>query len=185
LRAKDEFPGVILVIDMKKGFTGIDIRAWYEKYVPMVFRRCKKMLRNEEDAADAVQDVFERLLKAEKRLCEQFPSSLLYTIATNICLNKLRWKKRRKETDRGGDPGELSLFADDKGYGEVEAKMIMDAILKNESELTRTICFMYYADDMTLKEIGEAMGFSVSGVRKRLLAFKARARIKLGGKTDE
>jgi len=55
----------------------------------------------------------------------------------------------------------------------------LEDILKYESETDRAICFMYHADDMTLKEIGDAVGLSVSGVRKRLEAFKSRARIKL------
>jgi DNA-directed RNA polymerase specialized sigma24 family protein len=40
---------------------------------------------------------------------------------------------------------------------------------------------MYHADGMTLREIGEAVGMSVSGVRKRLVSFQARAKIRLGG----
>jgi RNA polymerase sigma-70 factor (ECF subfamily) len=65
----------------------------------------------------------------------------------------------------------------DSGYDEVDAKLIMEAILKTESESNRAICFMYHADGMTLKEIGEAVGLSISGVRKRLMAFESRARI--------
>jgi RNA polymerase sigma-70 factor (ECF subfamily) len=159
---------------------GIDVRACYEKYFPMVFRRCRQMLGSEDDALDAVQDVFVKLLRAKKNLHGRFLSSLLYTIATNTCLNRIRGKKRRREL--GVEDFEaLSLFQDDTGYGEVEARIIMEGILKNESELTRTVCFMYHADGMTLKEIGGAVGMSISGVRKRLTSFRTRARIQLGG----
>jgi RNA polymerase sigma-70 factor (ECF subfamily) len=158
---------------------GIDVKACYEKYFPMVFRRCRQMLGNEDDALDAVHDVFIRLLRAEKSLHGRFPSSLLYTIATNICLNRIRGKKRRPEV--AVDFEALSLFRDDGRYGEVEARLIMEGILKHETALTRTICFMYHADGMTLKEIGEAVGMSISGVRKRLVSFNARAKIRLGG----
>jgi RNA polymerase sigma-70 factor (ECF subfamily) len=138
------------------------------------------MLGDEDDALDAVHDVFIRLLRAEKSLHGRFPSSLLYTIATNTCLNRIRWKKRRREV--GVEDFEaLSLFRDDRRYGEVEARLVMDSILKNETALTRTICFMYHADGMTLKEIGEAVDMSISGVRKRLISFQAKAKIRLGG----
>jgi RNA polymerase sigma-70 factor (ECF subfamily) len=134
------------------------------------------MLGNEEEALDAAQDVFVKLLGAEKRLRGRFPSSLLYTIATNTCLNRIRWKKRHGEIF-AGDSGILDIFSQEPGHDRVEAKMVMDGILKSESESTRTICFMYYADDMTLREIGEALGMSTSGVRKRIGAFNVRARI--------
>jgi RNA polymerase sigma-70 factor (ECF subfamily) len=155
----------------------IDIGAYYEKYLPMVLRRCRRMLGNEEEALDAAQDVFVKLLGAEKRLRGRFPSSLLYTIATNTCLNRIRWKKRHGEIF-AGDSGILELYGQEPGHDRVEAKMVMEGILKTESESTRAICFMYYADDMTLREIGEALRMSASGVRKRISAFNARARIR-------
>ena len=36
----------------------IDIDALYRQYAPMVFRRCRSMLKNEERAQDAMQDTF-------------------------------------------------------------------------------------------------------------------------------
>ena len=158
----------------------IDITAWYEKYGPMVIRRCRKILGNEDDALDAVQDVFVNLLRAEPKLHGSFPSSLLYTMATNICLNRLRKKKREIPRDFS-DEAENPLSRADEGFDQVEAELAMEAILKDESEMNRSICFMYYADGMTLKEIGEAVDLSIAGVRKRLETFKGRARLKLEG----
>jgi len=157
----------------------IDIEACYKKYAPMVFRRCSSLLKNDDEALDAAQDVFVNLLRYRKRLNGQFLSSLLYTIATNVCLNRLR-RQKFTAVNCGND---LTMFssADDPQFEQVENSMLMDAILQNESESTRAICFMYHADGMTLREIGEALGLSISGVRKRLLAFSARAKIKLEG----
>jgi len=161
----------------------IDIAAWYEKYGPMVIRRCRALLRNDEEAMDAVQDVFVNLLRTEGRLRDSFPSSLLYTIATNVCLNRLRSKKREAGETRfspGFDAEGEAFGAVSGDYDQVEAELLVEAILEDESEKVRTICFMYHADGMTLREIGEAVGLSISGVRKRLEAFKKRARLKLG-----
>ena len=155
----------------------IDVAAWYEKYGPMVIRRCRKILGNGEDALDAVHDVFINLLKGETRLHGQYPSSLLYTMATNVCLNRLRKKKRESLMDFSGE-GEALFFSADEGFDQVDAELILEWIMKDESEMNRAICFMYHADGMTLGEIGEAVGLSVSGVRKRLEAFKSRARMK-------
>jgi DNA-directed RNA polymerase specialized sigma24 family protein len=86
----------------------IDVVAWYEKYGPMVIRRYRRILGNEEEALDAVQDVFMNLIRAEAKLRDLFLSSLLYTMATNVCLNRLRKKKREV----------LSGFSDSNEYFE-------------------------------------------------------------------
>ena len=155
----------------------IDVAAWYEKYGPMVIRRCRKILKNEDEALDAVQEVFLNLIRQESKLIDRFPSSLLYTMATNTCLNRLRKKKREISSYFSGE--EESLLWVDDGFDQVEAEMLLETILKDESEMNRAICFMYHADGMTLKEIGEAVGLSFSGVKKRLDAFKIRAKVKL------
>jgi RNA polymerase sigma-70 factor (ECF subfamily) len=152
----------------------INIKECYEKYMPMVLRRCRKMLKNEEDAVDATQDVFVKLLRGEEKIHGKFPSSFLYTIATNICLNKLRWRRRHSETSHEV----IEDFAStEKVYDLVEAKMLIEAILKDESAEVRTICYMYHMDGMTLEEIGKAIGISFSAVRKRLKSFAARAQL--------
>ena len=156
----------------------IDIAAWYEKYGPMVIRRCRSILGSNEDVMDAVHDVFVKLLSNEPRLHNSFPSSLLYTIATNVCLNRLRKSKWEKPEDFSAE-GDARLLCIDDGFSQVEAEILLEDILKDESEMNRALSFMYYADGMTLKELGEASGLSISGVRKRLEAFRSRARLKL------
>ena len=157
----------------------IDIAAWYEKYGPMVIRRCRKILKDEEDALDAVHDVFLNLLKAKPRLHGGFPSCLLYTMATNVCLNRLRKKKR--EIQKDFTDAEPLFFYRDEGFDQVDAELLLEDILKDESEMNRAIYFMYYIDGMTLKEIAEASFFSISGVRKKLETFKSHARQKYLG----
>jgi len=163
----------------------IDIEDCYKKYAPMVFRRCSFLLKDEDEALDAAQDVFVNLMRHSKQLHGQFLSSLLYTIATNICLNKLRRSKLRRRKLQGGSADSQKEISDhgknDPEFTRIEDSILMDAILLNESESTRAICFMYHRDDMTLREIGEVMGLSISGVRKKLLAFNARAKLKLEG----
>ena len=158
----------------------INVEALYEKYGPMVIRRCRKILRNEDDALDAVQDVFVNLLLTGLRLHDKYPSSLLFTIATNVCLNRLRNSKRLSLKDFSNEEDHKPFI--DEGFEQVEAEIVMESILKDESEINRSIYFMYHIDGMTLKEIGETVGLSIAGVSKRIDAFKNRARLKLEGK---
>ena len=71
-----------------------DFDNLYRQYGPMVLRRCRFILKNEEKALDAMQDVFVRLIERKERI-NNVCSSLLYTMATNICLNKIRSDKLR------------------------------------------------------------------------------------------
>jgi len=144
----------------------IDVEGFYKKFAPMVYRRCRYILGDEDLAVDAMQDTFVRILRRKDRLDLRAPSSLLYTTATNLCLNMIRDRKRRGELpweewfdrDPSGEDWEKKVMNDhflDRLFGEME-------------ESTRDMAFLHYVDGFTLEETAEQTGFSVSGVRKRL-----------------
>jgi len=66
----------------------MNVEMLYQKYGAMVLRRCRRLLREEDHALDAMQDVFVRVLQRQDSLKATYPSSLLYRIATNVCLNR-------------------------------------------------------------------------------------------------
>src|SRR4029078_11507614 len=76
----------------------VDVEALSRRYGPMVLRRCRRLLGDEDEALDACQDVFLRVFERRDRLDAQYPSSLLYRIATNVCLNRLRDRRREPES---------------------------------------------------------------------------------------
>ena len=85
---------------------GINVEAFYSRYGPMVLRRCRKLLKDEEKAMDAMQEVFVKVLLNKKRLKNQYPSSLLFRIATNVCLNIIRAQRNFHPIDEERAPGE-------------------------------------------------------------------------------
>lgn len=151
----------------------IDVEEYYKKYGPMVLRRCRGLLKDEEKALDAMQDVFVKLLVNRNKLKGAYPSSLLFRIATNVCLNIIRSESRGME-----ESGDLltNIAAYDRTEERVAAGDMLDRIFRKEKESTREIAVMHYVDKMTLNEISEAVGLSVSGVRKRLRMLKERAK---------
>lgn len=149
----------------------LDVEALSRRYGPMVLRRCRRLLGDEEEALDACQDVFLRVVERRARLHGEYPSSLLYRIATNVCLNRLRDRRRnpvtRDETvlyeiARAGEPGGLS-----------EARLLLDRLFGRHPESSRTMAVLHYVDGLTLEEVAEETGMSVSGVRKRLRGLRA------------
>jgi len=151
---------------------GIDVEAWYRKYGPMVLRRCRFILKDEDRALDAMQEVFVRLLRNSDRLKDTYPSSLLYRMATNVCLNMIRSEKRRPET---GNEQILQLLAHvDGSEDRVAMRDLLDRIFSREPASTREMAVMHYVDGMTYHEVAAEIGLSVSGVRKRLRVLKEK-----------
>src|SRR5580692_6542227 len=139
----------------------------------MVLRRCRQLLGDESTARDAMHDVFVQVLTHADRLADHAPSSLLFRIATNTCLNRLRSRKRRPED---GDPELLvEIAAATDPAARSAARAALDALFRYEPADTAVIAVMHLHDDMTLEEVAAEVGMSVSGVRKRL----ARLRTKL------
>jgi RNA polymerase sigma-70 factor (ECF subfamily) len=137
----------------------------------MVLRRCRQLLRDEEQALDATQDVFVRLLQHQGRLRDQFPSSLLYRMATNHCLNRIRDRRRAPQS---ADDELLSRIADHEDLeARLSARRVLDRLFGRQRESTRTIAVLHYLDRMTLEEVAQEVGLSVSGVRKRLRGLRA------------
>lgn len=149
----------------------MDIEALYRKYGPMVLRRCRCILKDEEKALDAMQDSFVRLIRSGDRISADSPSSLLYRIATNVCLNMLRSDRTRRSE---GDELLDSIAGPDDVEGLGIARQLIDGIFRMERPSTLTIAWLHYVDGMTLEETAAVAGLSVSGVRKRLAGLKLR-----------
>ena len=146
--------------------TDVDVEALSRRYTPMVLRRCRRLLRDEQEALDACQDVFVRLLQHRARLDARYPSSLLYRMATNMCLNRIRDRRREPVTKDDAILQEIAC-AEPPGGGS-EAGMLLDRLFRRHPESSRTIAVLHYVDGLTLEQVAGETGLSVSGVRKRL-----------------
>lgn len=170
----DKSKGELKMLNILSG--EIDIEALYQKYGPMVLRRCRFLLKNEEKALDVMQEVFTKLLLNQKRLKNQYMSSLLYKISTNTCLNVLRDERSHREVP--GDDLLMKIAAFDSNEQGVIIKDLLDRIFKKEKKSTREIAVMHFVDEMTLKEVADEIGLSLSGVRKRIRELRERTKIK-------
>jgi RNA polymerase sigma-70 factor (ECF subfamily) len=150
--------------------TGIDVEALYERYGPMVLRRCRQLLRDEDEAMDTAQDVFVQLLRHRQRLTDQYPSSLLFRIATNLCLNRIR--DRRRDPDLPGD-ALLDRISRRDDLDQFDAPLLLERLFGQHPESTRAMAVLHYVDGMTLDQVARECGMSVSGVRKRLRGLRA------------
>lgn len=122
---------------------------------------------------DAMQDVFVKVTEHRTKLNADAPSSLLYRIATNHCLNILRDNKRwvhgyDENNDNENETLLMHIAKCEDSTEQVIAKNILDKLFRRHPESTRTIAVLHFYDGMTLEEVADHVGMSVSGVRKRL-----------------
>jgi len=151
----------------------IDVEAFYRRYGPMVLRRCRRLLGDDEKAWDAMHDVFVQLLRYEDRLDAAAPSSLLFRIATNVCLNRIRSQGRRREDASDSLIEEIARVANDEPRS--QARLTLDRLLGRELDSsTGEMAVMHWVDGMTHEEVAREVGMSVSGVRKRLRQLQSR-----------
>ncbi len=150
----------------------IDADALYRRYGPMVLRRCRALLRDEDRAMDAMQDVFVQVLRHKDTLNARYPSSLLYRIATNTCLNLIRSARRRRDIANDDLLGALP----GPGSTEEEAldRVLVEQLFEGERESTRRIAEMRTVENLSWEETADKVGLSVTGARKRLDGLRKR-----------
>ena len=142
----------------------------------MVLRRCRRMLKNEQSAHDAMHEVFLKIISNQNRLTAEYPSALLYRIATNVCLNRIRNERKHSLSEYLDILYNTSLFENQEAN--ISAQNLMAYILAKEKESTRQIAVMYFLNGMTIKEIAETKHLSVSGVHKHLDKLRRKIRDK-------
>ncbi|MDQ3335677.1 MAG: sigma-70 family RNA polymerase sigma factor [Myxococcota bacterium] len=138
----------------------------------MVLRRCRKLLGDDQAARDAMHDVFVQVLTRADDLVDQAPSSLLFRIATNVCLNRIRSRKRRPEDADSDLLGEIAAQTDPAARS--AARSMLDKLFRHEPADTAVIAVLHLHDKMTLEEVAAEVGMSVSGVRKRLAKLRTK-----------
>jgi RNA polymerase sigma-70 factor (ECF subfamily) len=144
----------------------------YEKYAAAVYARCRYLLRDDAEAKDALQDVFVKVLEALPTFRAQAsPSTWMLRIATHHCLNLLR-SGRAKWRD------EVAQVAKDRkpSFEPPDKRELVRALLSSAPEEAQEVAVLYFVDELSQAEIGEALGRSLPTVRKRLREFLACSR---------
>lgn len=139
----------------------------------MVMRRARAILGSEAEAEEATQDVF---IKAMQSL-DHFEgrsriSSWLYKITTNMCINRLRTRNRRKELREQylSEPEQISHH----GNVVVARELLAKAPEKRWAEAAIYV----YIDGMSHQEASELLGVSKRTVGNLLLRFQEWAQKK-------
>jgi len=156
-----------------------------ERYADKVHRLTYRVLRNEEDAQDALQEAFLSAYRNLKRFEGKSTfSTWLYRVAMNAALMKRR--KRREgmvslEEPRDREEGQITLQIADWGRGPVEETLndeLRDALDRAVQSLPEDLAQVFLLREeqgMSNAEAAEILDLSVPAVKSRL----HRARVAL------
>ncbi|MEM1408787.1 MAG: RNA polymerase sigma factor [Bacteroidota bacterium] len=147
----------------------------YKLYVQAMFNICRRMMGDEEEAKDVLQEAFVTAFTSINKLKHEVTfSAWLKRIVINHCLNALKKKKLMTEELNENDDFKDEEEAD-SGFLEFEAKRIMQAIDKI-SEGCRTVLNLYLFEGYDHKEIGQILG--VSEATSKAQYSKAKSKIR-------
>ena len=174
--------------DLVRRAQGGDTRAFDElvrRYRDKVYRLSFKILRHEEDAAEALQDAFLSAYRGIKSFkVESTFSTWLYRIATNASL--MKYRKRREghvslEQSQNTDENAEMLQTPDwstqplKELLDSETREVMDEGIQRLPEELRTVFILRDIEDLSNAEVAQILDLTVAAVKSRL----HRARIAL------
>jgi len=154
----------------------------YYTYKDDVYTACMRMLGIAQEAEDATQDIFIRLLRVLPRYDHTRASfrTWVLTITTNYCYDQLR-KRRGSDVsmDDEEEPVANTLSSDDPTPEQatvgMEFRDRVQAMLDRLAPDDRQMIVLRYWFDQGYEEIAESMRITVSAVKSRL--FRARQKL--------
>ena len=153
------------------------MRALFESHGPMVFRRARRILGNDADAEEAVQEVFIRAFSANDAF-EQRASvaTWLWRITTHWCLNRMRDSRRRAELwSQKVEPAEPD-HTSPLSHAEILA---LRQVLSEADEREAQAAIYVHLDGMSHDEAAEVLGVSRRTVGNLIERFAVFARARL------
>ena len=163
------------LIDSIKSGNHSDYSVLVDRYKNKAFSMLKRMLRNEFDAEEVLQDSFFKAFRSlETFKGEAKFSTWFYRIVYNSALTKLSSKRRKIEQEMSSVEDHLDL---ESNFNSIDAEK------KNISELVNeminllpkkysTIITLFYLNELTCEEIAETMNITLSNVK--VLLHRAR-----------
>lgn len=136
-----------------------DINRAVEEYGNSLYRLCTVMLKNREDAQDAVQECFLRYITKSSDFNDyEHEKAWLIRVSTNVCKDMLRRRKR-----------ESFLSLDEiRNLSKSEDNAQILGLLVSLDEKYRIIIHLHYVEGYSTDEISSMLGITSAAVRKRL-----------------
>lgn len=157
-------------------------RQIVECYQSMIYSLAFRILCNEEEAKDIVQETFIKVwvnlsgYQADKKF-----STWLYAIATNLCLDKLKSSKHRYQTGTMDETLNNLISSEDIEQTFINSEL-GDIILRLTNELTpkqKIVFTLRYLQELEIAEIVQITNLSPTKIKSNLFLARQTIRRKL------
>ncbi len=151
----------------------------YHKYRDRMYNVAYKMMNNQEDALDLVQEIFLKAYqKIDKFTYKSAFSTWLYRLAVNVCIDELR---RRKPTQEYSTENVLDRIVSNRDTPEDdiilnEQETIIWNAINSLKEKERTIIILRDMEGLSYEEISSVLKCSLGRVKSRI--HEARNKLK-------
>ncbi len=157
----------------------------YDAYESRIFNFCLRLVGSREDAADATQDAFVKVLQRLPKITGELNfGAYLFTAARNASYDIIGKRKRADPVEEIGDVTGRPLHGDERGHIDVDPERAAMLAALQESvqtanaklpERQREVLALRELEDMSYDEIAAVMDMNRNSVAQLI----SRARIKL------
>lgn len=151
----------------------------YRRYSGKIYGRCISLLNNEVLAQDAVQDIFLKIITNLSKFKENSRfSTWVYSITYNWCIDLIRKRKKKHHVEISDDLTQIEVIeeVDDQFLIDTEISRLK-VIMEQIPVADKAILLMKYLEDLSIKEITEALGKSESAVKMQIKRAKHRFKL--------
>jgi RNA polymerase sigma-70 factor (ECF subfamily) len=145
-----------------------EIETLYEKYGYIVYGRCLGILHGEQEAKDAMQEVFIKLCESYESIRDkQAVVPWIFTTAKRHCFNILRSRKRIVDIENIDEPASGT-----NEEARMDARQILAFVFKWHGPKVRDAVYYTYVENLSQDEIQELTGQSPATIRRNLRKFE-------------
>lgn len=139
------------------------------RYTLLLLGVCMKYLKNEQDAQDAVQQIFLKVINELEKYEVTYFKSWIFMIAKNHCLMALRKNKYNQvEVNENVLKEQVSEEANETKIKEETLLTLMEEALNQLNEEQRKCIELFYLQKKSYADIAEITGYSMLQVKSHL-----------------
>ncbi|MFF2480450.1 RNA polymerase sigma factor [Paenibacillus sp. NPDC058071] len=157
-----------------------DVNSAYDRHIDVVYRVCFSLMGNRQDAEDAAQSVFIKLMENGKTFSEtEHEKAWLIVTARNHCRDMLRkwWRKKVGTLEE--------WMLETRSHPSLNGELELAEHLRKLPSAHRLLLYLHYYEGYRVAEIAEMLSINVNTVKSQMRNARKRLKLEIGADWDE